>query len=86
MVVLKIQIDNDKVTLDDFENTESTTEINNISYKSSKDILVENIKQIAFFQFSSFEKCCEFYDNQKFINWSNINSEKKIWNGDLNIM
>lgn len=86
LVVLKIQIEDDKIIFDDFENTESTTEINSISYKSSKDILVENIKQIAFFQFSSFEKCCEFYDNGKFISWSNIDSEIKIWNGDLDIM
>lgn len=86
LIVLKIQIDNDKVTLDDFENTEKTSKINNVSYKSSKNISIENIKQIAFFQFSSFQKCCEFYGKQNHFEWSDMTFCQKIWNGDLNIM
>ncbi len=43
-----------------------------------------DIKKVAFFQFSHYEVCVNFIKNKEKIIWSN--DDEKIWNGDAKMM
>lgn len=82
LVVMKVDIDDAKLVLDEFENIEGTSTIESTCYKTDIDIPLNKIESVSYFAFSSFDKCCEFYNSRKNIEWDIINPEKIVWNGD----
>ncbi len=86
LVVLKLSVYSTIIESDPDEKRKTYTREKAECLRTADSIPVDGIKSAAFFEFSSFNSCCECIDagNTDSIIWSTFDNIK--WNGDVSLM